>query len=83
MVFERPIARQDSNLGPLDLDNPSRRDIPQYIDGGWYGWHSFRRGLGSRLHELDVDPNVIQIILWHADMLKTSMASGYNRNTGG
>ncbi len=37
--------------GPLNLDNLSRRDIPQHINGAWFGWHAFRRGLGTRLNE--------------------------------
>lgn len=32
--------------GPLNLDNLSRRDIPQHINGAWYGRHALRRGLG-------------------------------------
>jgi len=30
-------------LRPRDLDHLSRRDIPQYINGAWFGWHAFRR----------------------------------------
>jgi integrase len=59
--------------GPLNLDNVSRRDIPQYIDGAWYGWHAFRRGLGTRLNEAGVDDKTIQSILRHADV-STTMA---------
>ena len=54
-------------LRPLDLDNLSRRDIPQYINGAWFGWHAFRRGLGTRLNEAGVDDTGIQSILRHAD----------------
>ena len=43
--------RGEKLMRPLDLDNLSRRDIPQYINGAWFGWHAFRRGLGTRLNE--------------------------------
>lgn len=59
--------------GPLNLDNLSRRDIPQYINGAWFGWHAFRRGLGTRLNEAGVDDKTIQSILRHADV-STTMA---------
>jgi integrase len=51
----------------------SRRDIPQYINGAWFGWHAFRRGLGTRLNEAGVDSKEIQSILRHADV-STTMA---------
>lgn len=59
--------------GPLNLDNVSRRDIPKHIDGAWYGWHAFRRGLGTRLNEAGIDDKTIQMILRHADV-STTMA---------
>jgi len=59
--------------GPLNLDNLSRRDIPQHINGAWFGWHAFRRGLGTRLNEAGVDDKTIQSILRHADV-STTMA---------
>lgn len=65
------IFRGDRLMNPLDLDNLSRRDIPQYINGAWFGWHAFRRGLGTRLHEAGVDSETIQRILRHADISTT------------
>jgi integrase len=59
--------------GPLNLDDVSRRTIPHYINGGWFGWHSFRRGLGTRLNEAGVDDKDIQMVLRHADV-STTMA---------
>jgi integrase len=56
---------------PIDMDNLSRREIPQFIDGAWFGWHSFRRGLGTRLSEAGVDDKVIQNILRHGDISTT------------
>jgi len=61
------IFRGEKFLRPLDLDNLSRREIPQYINGAWFGWHAFRRGLGTRLNEAGVDDKDIQNILRHAD----------------
>jgi len=60
-------------MRPLDLDNLSRREIPQRINGAWFGWHAFRRGLGTRLNEAGVDDKEIQNILRHADV-STTMA---------
>jgi integrase len=67
------IFRGEKLLRPLDLDNLSRRDIPQYINGAWFGWHAFRRGLGTRLYEANVADKDIQSILRHADV-STTMA---------
>jgi len=58
-------------LRPRDLDHLSRRDIPQYINGAWFGWHAFRRVLGTRLNEARVDDSEIQSILRHADVSTT------------
>jgi integrase len=65
------IFRGEKSFRPLDLDNLSRRDIPEYINGKWFGWHAFRRGLGTRLNEAEVDDTEIQSILRHADVSTT------------
>jgi integrase len=67
------IFRGEKLLRPINLDNLSRRDIPQHINGAWFGWHAFRRGLGTRLNEAGVDSKEIQSILRHADV-STTMA---------
>jgi len=56
---------------PLDLNNISRRDIPLHMPGAWFGWHAFRRGLGTRLNDLGVDGKTIQTILRHANISTT------------
>ena len=59
---------------PLNLANLARRVIlPVLREKGmrWKGWHAFRRGLGSNLHELGVDPMLIQSILRHSDVRTT------------
>lgn len=65
------IFRGERLLRPLDLDNMAKRDIPQHINGAWFGWHAFRRGLGTRLNEAGVDDKDIQSILRHADISTT------------
>lgn len=65
------IFRGEKFMRPLDLDNLSRRDIPQHINGAWFGWHAFRRGLGTRLNEAGVNDKDIQSILRHADVSTT------------
>ena len=68
------IFRGEKLQRPLDLDNVSRRDIPQHINGAWFVWHAFRRGLGTSLYEAGVEDKVVQEILRHADV-NTTMAS--------
>jgi site-specific recombinase XerD len=58
-------------LRPLNLDNLSRREIPQHINGAGFGWHAFRHGLGTRLNEMGVADKEIQSILYHADISTT------------
>jgi integrase len=68
---EEWMFRGEKLMRPLDLDNLSRRDIPQFINGAWFGWHAFRRGLGTRLNEAGVDDKTIQSILRHANVSTT------------
>jgi len=56
---------------PIDMDNLSRREIPQHINGAWFGWHSFRRGLGTRLSDMGMNAINIQKILRHANIATT------------
>jgi integrase len=37
----------------------------------WSGWHAYRRGLATNLHELGVPDIVIQAILRHEDIRTT------------
>ena len=37
----------------------------------WYGWHAFRRGLGTNLHALGVPSETVQRILRHSDVATT------------
>ena len=56
---------------PIDMDNLSRREIPQHINGGWRGWHAYRRGLGTRLSDMGMSATNIQSILRHANIATT------------
>ena len=63
--------RGEKFLRLLDLDNLSRRVIPKFINGAWFGWHGFRRGLGTRLNEAGVNDKDIPSILRHSDVSTT------------
>lgn len=53
------------------MDNLTRRDVPTYVNGAWFGWHAFRRGLGTRLNDMKMDAVTIQSILRHANVATT------------
>lgn len=45
-----------------------RREMTAVVEKGkWHGWHGFRRGLATRLHEAQVQVEVIQEVLRHSD----------------
>jgi integrase len=53
------------------LDNLSDRVIKPILKANglkWKGWHAYRRGLATNLHELDVPDIVIPAILRHEDI---------------
>jgi len=56
----------------LNLDNLSRDTIAP-IFPAWSGWHSFRRGIGTRLFYLGADAKTVQTILRHSQV-STTMA---------
>jgi integrase len=56
----------------IDMDNLSRRAIPQFINGAWRGWHAFRRGLGTRLNDMGMSLTNIRSILRHASISTTT-----------
>jgi integrase len=60
--------------GALDLDNLADRVIKPVLKANglkWRGWHAYRRGLATNLHELAVPDKVIQAILRHEDVKTT------------
>ena len=61
----------------LNLDNLSRKTIAPLLKDKtgktkWSGWHSFRRGLGTRLFYLGTDAKTVQTILRHAKVSTTT-----------
>jgi integrase len=60
--------------GPIDLENIIGSVITPALSGQsvrWHGWHAFRRGLATNLHQLGVADIVIQGILRHSDVAVT------------
>lgn len=60
--------------GALDLDNLADRVIKPVLEANglkWKGWHAYRRGLATNLHELGIPDKVIQAILRHEDVKTT------------
>jgi site-specific recombinase XerD len=60
--------------GALDLDNLADRVIKPVLKANglkWKGWHAYRRGLATNLHQLGVPDKVIQAILRHEDVSTT------------
>ncbi len=67
-VFEGPYQR------PFDLATLGTKRIRPALEGsgvGWHGWHSFRRGLATNLHELGIQDITIQAILRHSSVAVT------------
>jgi integrase len=67
---ESPIF-QAGNGKPLNLDNLARRVIAPALEGTgvvWHGWHAWRRGLATTLHQLGIDDKTIQTILRHSNI---------------
>ena len=56
---------KDDHVG---ADHKYKRDatLPK-----WHGWHAFRRGLATNLHDLGIDDKTIQAILRHANVSMT------------
>jgi|SRR6185312_8557639 len=60
--------------GALDLDNLADRVIKPVLKANglnWKGWHAYRRGLATNLHQLGISDKVIQAILRHEDVKTT------------
>ena len=65
----RGSARQ-----PINLDALAAEVIgPEVMKAGvcWHGWHAFRRGLATNLHQLGVADKTIQRILRHSNVAVT------------
>lgn len=69
-----PIGPLVGRLFEMSLEKMGQREIaPTLAKAGlsWRGWHAYRRGLGSNLLELGIDPAVIQRILRHSNLAVT------------
>jgi integrase len=51
------------------FDHKYERDAS--VGVAWHGWHAFRRGLSTTLHELGVPAETIQKIMRHEDVSTT------------
>jgi integrase len=68
LMFLSPVGK------PINLDALAADVIvPLVTKAGvqWHGWHAFRRGLATNLHQLGVSDKVIQRILRHANVAVT------------
>jgi len=67
-IFEGPYQK------PLDIATIGSKRIKPTIKIEWHGWHAFRRGLATNLHELQVADKDIQAILRHSNVATTQKA---------
>ncbi len=67
-MFLSPVGKP-VNLDALALDVI----VPLVSKAGiqWHGWHAFRRGLATNLHQLGVPDKIIQRILRHSNVAVT------------
>jgi len=68
LMFLSPVGK------PINLDALAADVIvPLVTKGGvqWHGWHAFRRGLATNLHQLGVSDKTIQRILRHSSVAVT------------
>jgi integrase len=59
---------------PANLDYLSCKVISAILKEhgpAWHGWHAFRRGLATNMHELGIPDIVIQAILRHSSVSVT------------
>lgn len=68
LMFLSPVGK------PVNLDALAADVIaPLVTKAGisWHGWHAFRRGLATNLHQLGVSDKIIQRILRHSNVAVT------------
>jgi len=63
---------------PEDDHDKASHASHRYIRDGslpqWRGWHAFRRGLATNLHDLGMDDKTIQAVLRHSNVAVTQGA---------
>jgi len=67
-VLERCTQCEESKSNHEKADHKYERDASR---PEWHGWHAFRRGLATNLHDLGVNDLTIQRILRHSDVTTT------------
>jgi len=81
--FKGPIfanGKRDAKTGklkPMCLDylwRTTMKDVLTKAKIAWHGWHGFRRGLATNLHEPGIEDIVIAAILRHSDVDVTRKA---------
>lgn len=68
LMFVSPVGK------PVNLDALAADVIvPLVTKAGlqWHGWHAFRRGLATNLHQLGVSDKIIQRVLRHTNVVVT------------
>ncbi len=68
-----PVLNACERCGKVRAEH-ARADHEYQTDGSrpaWHGWHAFRRGLATNLHDLGVDDKTIQAILRHSNVAVT------------
>jgi integrase len=68
-----PVLNACERCGKLKAKH-ARADHEYQTDASrpaWHGWHAFRRGLATNLHDLGVDDKTIQAILRHSNVAVT------------
>jgi integrase len=61
---------EGSHLAPIDIESVGSKKIREILRAKgqtWYGWHAFRRGLGTTLRAMSVEMETITAIMRHAN----------------
>lgn len=68
-----PIFATSKGTYPSLSNVRTRQVLPALTEAGiqWHGWHAFRRGLATNLHELGVPDKIIQKVLRHRNVSVT------------
>jgi integrase len=71
--YIQPVLERcgECKQGKDDHSEADHEYIPDDSLPKWHGWHAFRRGLATNLHDLGVDDLTIQHILRHSDVAIT------------
>ena len=68
------VFENSENGRPYDLATFGSKKIKTMLEGsgvGWHGFHAFRRGFATRLHEAGVQDTTIQSLMRHSSLSVT------------